>query len=327
MSPPPDAAALGYDVSWPQCGARLPNPAKFAVIGVNGGRPGTENPCLLTQLAWGAGTAGAAAGIPVPVYVNTANPGRDGSSWWPASNAYRGKKVTNPYGVCDGTSSPACAYTYGYALAFDDANLRGVPDPAHHLWWLDVETGNSWSPDTAANTADLEGMTAYLQSTGAEVGIYSTAHQLGKIAGTVGPGSNLNKLKNWIPGADSTASAQAKCASEPLTPGGTITMTQFTAGDLDYNYPCPTTPSNPSALHPGQVPSPSPARMPEQSPRPAYAPQPISYTTSQTNTLPEVPGTALQCDTAADPSPGRSEHGRAPGDPTDIGGCSGPEVL
>ncbi|MGO4228099.1 hypothetical protein AB4Y72_04425, partial [Arthrobacter sp. YAF34] len=143
--------------------------------------------------------------------------------------------------------------TYGYAMAFDDANLRGVPDPAHHLWWLDVETGNSWSPDTTANRADLEGMTAYLRSTGAEVGIYSTVSQFRKIAGTVDPGSNLDRLKNWIPGAASTASAQANCASTPLTTGGTITLTQFTAGDLDYNYQCPTTPSNPSALHPPEV--------------------------------------------------------------------------
>jgi hypothetical protein len=182
--------------------------------------------------------------------------------------------------MCDGTSTPACAYTYGYAMAFDDVNLRGVPDPAHRLWWLDVETGNSWSPDTRVNTADLEGMTAYLQSIGADVGIYSTGYQFGTIAGSIGPGSNLNRLKNWIPGA--AASAQANCASDPLTPGGTITLTQFTAGDLDYNYACPT---DPPAQLPGQVPTPRPAQTPEQSPRPAYAPRPISYRTSQTNTF------------------------------------------
>jgi hypothetical protein len=259
-SPPPDAAGLGNDISWPQCGAHLPKPAKFAVIGVNSGRPDTTNPCLLTQLAWAAGTVDALAGTPVPVYVNTANPGRDGSSWWPTSNAYRGKDLTNPYGICDGTSSAACAYTYGYAMAFDDANLRGVPDPAHHLWWLDVETGNSWSPDTAANRADLEGMTAYLRSIGAEVGIYSTAAQFGKIAGTVDPGSNLHRLKNWIPGAASTASAQANCASAPLTTGGTITLTQFTAASLDYNVNCRPVPPTPQAPDPAK--GPQPARIP-----------------------------------------------------------------
>ena len=136
-------------------------------------------------------------------------------------------------------------------------------------------------------------MTAYLRSIGAEVGIYSTGYQFGKIAGTVVPGSNLNKLRNWIPGAASTASAQANCASVPLTPGGTITMTQFTARDLDYNYPCPTSPSNPSVLHPGQVPSPSPAQTPEQSPHPAYAPPAHQLNHVPDRYVPEGPGTAL----------------------------------
>ena len=242
-APPRDAAALGNDISWPQCGTDLPKPAQFAVIGVNGGRPDTTNPCLAAQLAWAAGTAGAAAGTPIPLYVNTANPGTDGS-WWPTSNSYSGQEVTNPYGTCDGAPDAACAYTYGYAMAFDDVNRRGVPDPAHHVWWLDVETGNSWSPDTRANTANLEGMTAYLQSIGAEVGIYSTAYQFGEIAGSIGPGSNLDRLRNWIPGAASTASAQANCASQPLTPGGTIALTQFTAA------PSTTTlTARPSRLH------------------------------------------------------------------------------
>lgn len=266
-TPPPDAGTLGIDVSWPQCGTHLPKPGAFAVIGVNGGRPTTANPCLASQLAWAAGTASGAAGTPVPVYVNTANPGPGGSGWWPTSNAYGGHIVTNPYGMCDGASTAACSYMYGYAMAFDDVNLRGVPDPVHRLWWLDVETGNSWSPDTRANRADLEGMTAYLQSIGAEVGIYSTAYQFGEIAGSIDPGSNLNALDDWIPGAASTASARANCASDPLTPGGTISQTQFTAGDLDYNVSCPANPSPPALADPANAPPPALTPEPERIPR------------------------------------------------------------
>jgi hypothetical protein len=80
-------------------------------------------------------------------------------------------------------------------------------------------------------------MTAYLQSIGAQVGIYSTVYQFGEIAGTVGANSNLNKLQNWVAGATSTASARAYCSSPALTPGGTVALTQFTAL-YDYNYPC-----------------------------------------------------------------------------------------
>jgi hypothetical protein len=267
--PPPDTTALGNDISWPQCGSDLPASPGFAVVGVNGGRASTTNPCLATQLAWAAGTSGAAAGTPPAVYVNTANPGPGGSWWWPSSNVYRDTDVTSPYGSCDGAGTAACAYVYGYAMAFDDVNVRGVPDPAHHVWWLDVETGNSWTPDTTANTADLEGMTAYLHSIGAEVGIYSTTYQFQEIAGTISPGSNLYGLKNWIAGATSTASAQAKCSSAPLTTGGTVALTQFTAGDLDYNYPCPTLP--PPAPEPAQVPSPSQTPEPARTPYPAHA--------------------------------------------------------
>lgn len=250
---------------------------------MNGGRPDTTNPCLVSQLAWAAGTAGVAAGTPIPLYVNTANPGTDGSSW-PTSNSRSGQEVANPYGMCDGASNAACAYTYGYAMAFDDANLRGVPDPAHHFWWLDVETGNSWSPDTATNTADLEGMTAYLESIGAEVGIYSTAYQFGEIAGSIEPGSNLNRLKNWIPGAASTASAQANCASDPLTPGGTIALTQFTSGSLDYNVSCPAIPSAPPT--PQTLPETTPSHSPAQPSDPANAPP-----RAQSPQVPQVPHT------------------------------------
>ncbi|MDQ0756605.1 hypothetical protein [Arthrobacter sp. B3I4] len=231
--------AVGNDVSWPQCDGELPDPLGFAVIGVNGGRPETTNPCLAAQLTWAGGTAAAMAGTPVPVYVNTANPGPDGSGWWPASNSYGGKDITNPYGMCDGASTAACAYLYGYAMAFDDVNSRGVPEPAHRVWWLDVETENSWSSDTAANTADLEGMTAYLHSIGAEVGLYSTAYQFAVIAGDVGPASILSTLKEWIPGADSTASALAACADPPLAPGASVVLVQYVEADLDYNVACP----------------------------------------------------------------------------------------
>lgn len=271
LYPPADTAALGNDISWPQCGSDLPGPPGFAVIGVNGGRAHTANPCLATQLAWAAGTTGAAAGTPAAVYVNTANPGPGGSWWWPSSNVYRSTDVANPYGRCDGTGTAACAYVYGYAMAFDDVNLRGVTDPARRMWWLDVETGNSWSDDIAANAADLEGMTAYLQSVGAEVGIYSTTYQFGEIAGAVDAGSNLYRLKSWIPGATSTASAQANCSSAPLTAGATVALTQFTDGDLDYNYPCPMLP--PPAPEPAQVPSPTQSPERARTPHPAHAPQ------------------------------------------------------
>jgi hypothetical protein len=259
-SPPPDHTTLGYDISWPQCGTDFPAPLAFAIIGVNGGRPHTTNPCLADQLTWAAGSSHPAKGARVALYVNTANPGPTGNPWWPTSNFHRGAPISNPYGVCRGGDTAACAYIFGYVMAYDDVNRRGVPDAAHHMWWLDVETGNSWSSNRGANAADLEGMAAYLQGIGAEVGIYSTGYQFREIAGTVGPVSSLYRLKNWVAGATSKASARAYCSSPPLTAGGTVTLTQFTAGSYDYNYPCSPLPS--------KQPTPPPKRQdPPNSPR------------------------------------------------------------
>ena len=256
--PARDSAALGNDISWPQCGADLPAPPAFAIVGVNGGRPDTVNPCLAPQLAWADLSAESAAGKPAAVYVNTAATGPVDSSWWPGDNTYRGGNVSNPYGSCDGSGSPACAYVHGYAMAANDvAILKDAGDSARRTWWLDVETGNSWLWNKATNTAELEGMAAYLQGIGVEVGIYSTSYQFGEIVGEVGPGSNLYRLGNWLAGAESTASAREYCGAAPLTAGGVVTTTQFTEGDLDYNYKCPA-----AAPEPAPQPAPEPVEAP-----------------------------------------------------------------
>ncbi|WP_457947123.1 hypothetical protein ACTAQI_15940 [Pseudarthrobacter sp. alpha12b] len=263
MPAPQGTAMLGNDISWPQCGGDLPVPPAFAIVGVNGGRPDTVNPCLDAQLAWADQSGEGTAGIPAAVYVNTAATGPVESLWWPVNNTYHGTEVSNPYGLCDGTASPACAYVHGYAMAFNDAAVLREADAGviRRIWWLDVETGNSWLFDKAVNTAELEGMTAYVQGTGADVGIYSTAYQFGLIVGEVSPGSNLYPLRNWLAGPDSASSAREFCAAAPLTAGGTVTTTQFTEDNLDYNYRCPAA-------------APAPAPQPAPQPAPLPAPQP-----------------------------------------------------
>jgi len=229
--------SLGNDISYPQCNSTLIKGQAFGIVGVNGGMANNTNSCLATQISWALKSVGGTGQDKVALYVNTANPGLLGS-WWPSSNIYGNSTVTNPYGSCDGSDSVACAYIYGYAKAYDDATIRGVKNPASYLWWLDVETGNSWETNTAANAADLEGMTAYFQSIGARVGIYSTTYQWGQIVGTTASSSNLYNLKNWIPGSTSQTSAKLACSSAPLTLGSTITLTQFVSKNIDYDYSC-----------------------------------------------------------------------------------------
>ncbi|HEY9355112.1 MAG TPA: hypothetical protein VIQ52_02275 [Arthrobacter sp.] len=253
-APPPEDGApllLGNDVSWPQCGKALPKGAVFAVVGVNNGLANTTNPCLGEQLKWadaidanGDGAENPTGQPAVALYVNTANPGLAGS-WWPTSNDYpAGKPVHNPHGDCRKNSSgvpevtEACSYMYGYAKAYDDAYTRGISKPAEYLWWLDVETGNSWSGDRNWNRAVLEGMTDFFDSIGAGVGIYSTGYQWGQIVGTVSSSSSLYTLPSWLAGARTATSAKAHCSNAPLTAGGRVTLTQFVSRGFDYDYSC-----------------------------------------------------------------------------------------
>ncbi|MEV7133397.1 hypothetical protein AB0N24_10975 [Arthrobacter sp. NPDC093128] len=239
-APPRPADPVGIDVSWPQCGKTLPSGLAFAIVGVNNGLANTTNPCLEAQLDWAALTIKypqATSQPRVALYVNTANPGL-GGSWWPSSNFYSGTVVDNPYGKCAGKNDKACAYMYGYAKAYDDAVLRGVDDPEDYFWWLDVETENSWQPDREANRADLEGMTAYFESIGADVGIYSTGYQWGQIAGTVPSSSNLAGLPSWLAGARTLNGAKSNCSLSGLTPGSRVALTQYVSSGLDYNYAC-----------------------------------------------------------------------------------------
>lgn len=249
LAPPASAApspgegaeqALGNDVSWPQCGEALPAAPAFGIVGVNNGLANTTNPCLAELLRWAEAIAVSPTDQPsVALYVNTANPGLAGS-WWPTSNDYpAGQGVSNPYGTCkDQDIGTACAYMYGYAKAYDDAHIRGISSPSEYLWWLDVETDNTWSLDKNANRAVLEGMTDFFHSIGAEVGIYSGAHQWEQIVGTISSTSNLYSLPSWLAGARTASGAKANCADPPLTPGGTVTLAQFVSRGFDYDYSC-----------------------------------------------------------------------------------------
>jgi hypothetical protein len=230
-------STLGNDISWPQCNKVLPKGQAFGVVGVNNCLANNTNPCLITQLNLSLASSGSTGQPKTALYVNTANPGLSGS-WWPTSNDYGGTTVTSPYGTCDHSDSAACAYIYGYAKAYDDANIRGVSSPSGYLWWLDVETINSWESNKVANLADLEGMSAYFQSIGAGVGIYSTSYQWNQLVGTVSPGSNLYNLKSWLAGARNESSAKSNCSLPPLTAGGQVTLTQFISKNLDYDYSC-----------------------------------------------------------------------------------------
>lgn len=242
-----EATTVGYDISHPQCDSSLPRDRAFAVVGVNGGLSTKANPCLAAQLAWAWGSSGSVSRQPkAQLYLNTANPGeiRTAVTTWPVSGA-------TPYGDCDGANSTACSWQYGWERAQNSvvsfftpaaraARVNSSPD--RYTWWLDVETANTWqsgSPDALdRNRATLEGMTAYLVSRAAKVGLYSTNQQWAQIVGSVEESSPLAEKKSWLAGATSLSGARANCSRPPLVPEGKVVMTQYVMNGLDRNYSC-----------------------------------------------------------------------------------------
>jgi hypothetical protein len=191
----------GNDISWPQCGGAFPTKAGFGIVGVNGGRPFTQNACLAAEWQWALSNKGAPA-----YYMNLSNP----STGDPAS-----------YGAS------AAAYAINYA-----SSATGASSALNHVWWIDVETANTWSSNQAANAAVVSGALKYLkQHTAKAVGIYSTGYQWGVITGGVHLGAPV-----WAAGASSAASAPSMCGTGFT--GKPVKVVQYPAGSYDGDYRC-----------------------------------------------------------------------------------------
>jgi hypothetical protein len=230
--------SVGFDISFPQCAGPEPAGSAFGIVGVNGGRSFTANPCLAREYVWALGSLSPSQPH-VSFYMNTGNPGPEVSTHWPAAG------TTSPQ-PCDGSWSPSCAYDYGWSAAEDAyARAREVAGEGAKLdpWWLDVETANSWSMDTTTNSADLQGAIDYLRSTGvASVGIYALAADWEEIVGAPAANAPQNApfaaLPTWRPGPHSAAEAPTWCAR--TVTGGHILFVQYPApGGLDANFVCP----------------------------------------------------------------------------------------
>lgn len=141
-------AGWGIDVSWPQCGQPLPAVADgFAVVGVNGGRPMTANPCLRGQLDALRGH------LPVAFYLNLSAP---------------------PAGM-----DPVA---YGTKIADDGLARIARTGARSPVVWLDVEVLNAWR-DPATNLAVINAALRRLRAHGLVGGIYSSAPMWQQIAG------------------------------------------------------------------------------------------------------------------------------------------------
>jgi hypothetical protein len=223
--------ARGYDISYPQCGGTYPSNPLFGIVGINGGKVFSTNPCLANEIAWAGGTAG-------QLYANTGNPGPALSSFWPSGQ-------TSPR-FCDPANldTADCAFDYGFNAAhhsYDTASaayaqLALSGSPSSTRWWLDVETGNSWRSDTTLNVAALQGEVAYLRDVAGitRIGFYSTQLQWNTITG----GSlAFNVNPSWVAGAASLKGATDRC-TRPAFTGNAVVYAQYPFQGFDANLAC-----------------------------------------------------------------------------------------
>jgi hypothetical protein len=211
-------ASTGYDISWPQCGGAFPSaPYAFDVVGVTNGRAFTRNPCLSAEQGWGQ------AGL-FNLYMNVNAP--------PAADPHAD---SGPAGTCTAGDTGCRAYNYGFNAAVDALAYAGSQGAHAATWWLDVETANSWDSNQFNNSRTIQGALDALGGSGVQVGIYSTSHQFGIIAGSYGPGVPV-----WVATGADFATAVAFCDPSHAFGGGRIFLTQY--GDstgFDRDYACP----------------------------------------------------------------------------------------
>jgi hypothetical protein len=128
----------GYDISYPQCGQSLSDAfVGFAVVGLNNGRPFTQNPCFASQWQWARTHGG------VAVYVNLSDPGSGTAN-------QRGQKIVSD--LLNRLPS--------------NAVNRGTPV------WLDVELDNSWT-SSERSVSVIQTVVTGITNAGYPVGIYA----------------------------------------------------------------------------------------------------------------------------------------------------------
>jgi hypothetical protein len=210
--------SYGYDISNYQCpgtpNGLPPSPHTIGIVEVEGGSMAPVNPCLAQEAAWAGG------GLNLYVYLTY------------------GTAATSGDPACQSTASPSsCNYGFATSLdAFTKARDSGADTAV--TWWLDVE--GSWSSDTAANAAMIQGALDGLHFEGLNtVGIYTSPLTWAGIAGSYQP-----KVPLWL--AWYTGDPQRNCKTGfsyaasygNHLPSGGLWITQYQSNTYDDDYAC-----------------------------------------------------------------------------------------
>lgn len=209
----------GYDVSYPQCGGVTPA-GSFGIIGVNAGRPFSYNGCLAAEYAAAPKTPVAAS-----LYINTGY-----------SGAY-GRNITSACSTLSKSVGGSSAQKKAWAIGCSEATTslsyaaqQGATSVA--VWWLDVETGNSWSSsDLSLNRYAIQGATTRLGQA-RPAGVYSTAAMWTRITG--GNFSPTGIAADW----DVSASG-GSCTAPFTSSADPVWLLQSTTSGFDSDLACP----------------------------------------------------------------------------------------
>jgi hypothetical protein len=206
------AGATGYDISWPQCGGSYPGgPIGLGIIGANDGKAFTQNPCLASEAAW--------AGQPAAIYMNLNSP--------PTGST---QALSGPAGTCVVTDTGCLAYNYGYNAAVASFTYATASGASAGVWWLDVETANTWDSNPANNDLTIKGALDALGADGVLAGIYSTGYQFGIIAGGYAPATPV-----WMATGGDITDATAACTSGHSFGGGTTWLAQYGTSGVPFD--------------------------------------------------------------------------------------------
>jgi hypothetical protein len=203
------------DVSWPNCALKGTNSFSSGIVGATGGLDFKPNPCAGQEAGWFSRYS---------LYMNTGYPGR----------AYGLKYLSTPL-TCRPSNNDCLAYNYGYNAAKYAVSYADYQAAHSNVWWLDVETDNSWTLSPLVNRNVLAGAIAAVKQIPfvSSIGIYSTPNQWRAITG-----SWHNLLPEWIgTGSSSRNTALQACSSKSFT-GGPIWLSQYTI-KLDTDLACP----------------------------------------------------------------------------------------
>ena len=190
----------GYDISWPECGGPMPPASSISIVGVDGGHPFSQNPCLQQETAWAQSATTRAQYMVLDSPIGFTSP-------HVLEYAYHG-----PAGDCAASDYACQSFNWGWNAATADMQNAAGSGLNSDQFWLDIElptsssinpggpqcyTPNFWVCDTKMNSIVVIAATANLVAHGKHVGVYSTQKQWQSITGGLDLG-----LPIWIAGYD-----------------------------------------------------------------------------------------------------------------------------